>query len=40
VPVAIAAITAWFTAVMGAYKEIRIVTGWVPATAREGAGEV
>ncbi|HSJ55064.1 MAG TPA: hypothetical protein VLC52_15085 [Anaerolineae bacterium] len=30
------AVVAWFTLVMGVYKEIRIRTGWIPATARDG----
>lgn len=30
------AVVAWFTLVMGVYKELRIRTGWIPATAREG----
>jgi hypothetical protein len=30
------AVVAWFTVVMGVYKEIRIRTGWVPATAGDG----
>ncbi|MBN1659160.1 MAG: hypothetical protein JXA93_12185 [Anaerolineae bacterium] len=30
----------WFTLIMGLYKEIRIMTGWIPATARQaGHGE-
>jgi hypothetical protein len=27
----------WFTVVMGLYKEVRIMTGWVPATASQAA---
>jgi len=35
-PTQFLAVVAWFTLVMGVYKEIRIRTGWIPATARDG----